>query len=319
MLALAAPLAALAQSAAPDWTRFRGPNGSGVSAARDVPIEFGPGKNVAWRLELPTGYSSPVLYHDRIYVTGARQKTLVTFAVDRATGRILWERDVPAEAKPPVDKRNHPASPSVAVDASGVYVFFPDYGLIAYDTAGKDRWSMPLGPFDNIYGMGASPVLVGDLLVLAIDQSTGSYLLALDARSGRQRWKTARPEAKSGHATPIVWRAGDGQDEILLPGSFLLTAYDVSTGARKWWVRGLSFEIKSMPVIGNDTLYINGYGAPENDPGRKINVPPADEVWPQADADKNGVLSKPEFPKYSAAFWFDVADLNVDKVLTRDE
>jgi outer membrane protein assembly factor BamB len=167
--------------------------------------------------------------------------------------------------------------------------------------------------------MGASPVIVGDLLILACDQSTGSYVMALDKRTGKQRWKTMRPEAKSGHATPIVWRAADGRDEILLPGSFLMVAYDVQTGAKRWWVRGLSFEIKSTPVVHNGTMFINGYGAPENDPGRKINVPPGEEVWKTADVDGNGVLTKPEFPKFSASFWFDVADLDMNKSLTRDE
>jgi outer membrane protein assembly factor BamB len=167
--------------------------------------------------------------------------------------------------------------------------------------------------------MGASPVIVGDLLILACDQSVGSFLMAVDKRTGRERWRTPRPEARSGHATPIVWRAPDGKDQLLLPGSFLLTAYDPATGRRLWWVRGLSFEIKSTPVIGGDTLYINGYGAPDNEPGRKIVVPPADEVWPTADADRNGTLAKAEFPKFSNAFWFDVADLNANGALTKDE
>ena len=307
------------ETATAEWNRFRGPNGSGVSSTKDVPIEFGPAKNVVWRLELPTGHSSPIVSGDRIYVTGVRGTALVTFAVDRLKGTIIWERPAPAPPKPPVDKRNNPASPSVAVDALGLYVFFPDFGLVAYGHDGTERWRHPLGPFDNIYGMGASPVVVGDLIVLACDQSTGSYLLAVDRRTGADRWKTPRPEAKSGHATPIVWRAADGRDEILLPGSFLLTAYDAVTGAKRWWVRGLSFEIKSTPVISGDTLFINGYGAPENDPGRKINVPPADEVWPTADIDKDGTISKAEFPKFSAAFWFDVADLNLNGSLSKDE
>ena len=80
---------------------------------------------------------------------------------------------------------------------------------------------MPLGPFSNIYGMGASPIIVGDLLVLPCDQSIGSYLMALDKRTGKVRWKVDRPEAKSGHSTPILWRGPDGRDQILLPGSLL--------------------------------------------------------------------------------------------------
>jgi outer membrane protein assembly factor BamB len=319
--ALAAPVAMTLSLAAapPDWSRFRGPNGSGVSSAANVPTEFGPQKNLLWRLALPPGHSSPILFGDRIYLTAFRGDALVTIAIDRSRGSILWERAAPAVKTKVVDKRNNPASPSPAVDNTGVYVFFPDYGLIAYDTSGSERWKMPLGPFNNIYGMGASPVIVGNLVILACDQSLGSYVMAVNRRTGRIQWKVERPEAKSGHSTPIVWRGPDGKDQILLPGSFLLTAYDVATGRKLWWVGGLSFEMKSTPVIGGDTIYVNGYGAPVNDPGNKISVPPADEVWKTADADGNGVLSKAEFPKFTQAFWFDVADLDTNGSLTRDE
>jgi outer membrane protein assembly factor BamB len=303
----------------PDWSRFRGPNGSGISAATNVPVEFGPQKNLLWRLPLPGGHSSPILQDDRIYLTAYRGDTLLTLAIDRTAGRILWERAAPAVKTKTIDKRNNPASPSPAVEADGVYVFFPDYGLVAYDAAGKERWKIPLGPFNNIYGMGASPVIVGDLVVLACDQSLGSFIMAVSKRTGRIQWKVDRPEAKSGHSTPIVWRAPGGKDQVLVPGSFLLTSYDAATGRKLWWVGGLSFEMKSTPVIGGDTIYVNGYGAPVNDPGNKVSVPPAEEVWKTADGDGNGVLSKAEFPKFTRAFWFDVADLDANGSLTRDE
>ena len=305
--------------AAPDWSRFRGPNGSGISAATNVPTEFGPAKDLLWRLELPQGHSSPILQGDRIYLTALRANVLVTIAVDRSTGRILWERAAPEVKTNVVDKRNNPASPSPAVEEHGVYVFFPDYGLIAYDASGKELWTMPLGPFNNIYGMGASPVIVGDLLILACDQSLGSYIMAVHKRTGRVQWKIDRPEAKSGHSTPIVWRGPDGKDQVLVPGSFLLTSYDAASGRKLWWVGGLSFEMKSTPVIGGDTVYVNGYGAPVNDPGNKVTVPAADEVWKTADTDGDGVLSKTEFPKFTQPFWFDVADLDLSGGLSRDE
>ncbi len=301
------------------WARFRGPNGSGLSTAANVPTEFGPAKNLAWKLPLPAGHSSPILLGNRIYLTGFRGDQLSTIAIDRTKGTIVWEREAPQVKTRVIDKRNNAASPSVAVESGAVYAFFPDYGLLAYDENGKERWKLPLGPFNNIYGMGASPVIVGDLLLLALDQSTNSHLLALDKRTGKERWRVARPEARSGHATPIVWRAPNGQDQILLPGSFLLTAYEPATGRKIWWVRGLSFEIKSTPVIAGDTIFINGYGSPENDPGRKINVPPADEVWKTADANADGVLVKGEFPKFSAAYWFGIADLDTDGKMTKDE
>ena len=167
--------------------------------------------------------------------------------------------------------------------------------------------------------MGASPVIVGNLVVLACDQSLGSYLLALDKRTGKQVWKIDRPEAKSGHSTPMLWKDKDGRDQILLPGSFLLTSYDARTGKKLWWVGGLSFEMKSTPVIGGDTIYVNGYGAPVNDPGNKVSVPPADEVWKTADTNGDGVIAKAEFPKFTQAFWFDVADLDINGSLNKDE
>ena len=114
------------------------------------------------------------------------------------------------------------------------------------------------------------------------------------------QWKVDRPEAKSGHSTPILWRAPDGKDQILLPGSFLLTSYDAATGKKLWWVGGLSFEMKSTPVIGGDTIYVNGYGAPVNDPGNKVTVPAADEVWKTADADGNGDAVEDRVPEVHA-------------------
>jgi outer membrane protein assembly factor BamB len=310
--ALLALSAGLRAASAPDWSRFRGPNGSGVSTATNVPTEFGPSKNLIWRLALPPGHSSPILQGDRIYLTAFRGDALVTMAIDRLKGTVLWERAAPQVKTKLVDKRNNPASPSPAVEANGIYVFFPDYGLLAYDASGKEQWKIPLGPFNNIYGMGASPVIVGDLVVLACDQSLGSFVMAVDKRTGRVRWK-------SGHSTPILWRGPDGKDQILVPGSFLLTSYDAATGKKLWWVGGLSFEMKSTPVIGGDTIYVNGYGSPQNDPGRKVNVPVADEVWKTADADGNGVISKAEFPKFTQDFWFDVADLDLNGSLTKDE
>ena len=319
LISAIALVASVRAAADPDWSRFRGPNGSGLSAAKDVPTEFGPAKNVLWRLPLPPGHSSPILHRDRLYLTGYGGNTLLTLAIDRNAGRVLWERAAPEVETRVVDKRNNPASPSPAVDDEGVFVFFPDYGLVGYDLTGKALWDIRLGPFNNIYGMGASPIIVGDLVVLACDQSVGSYIMAVEKRTGKVRWKVDRPEAKSGHSTPIVWRGPDGRDQVLVPGSFLLTAYDAATGRKLWWAGGLSFEMKSTPVIGGDTIYVNGYGAPVNDPGNKVSVPAADEVWKTADADSDGVLSKAEFPKYTPAFWFGVADLDTNGSLTKDE
>ena len=199
---------------APDWSRFRGPNGSGISTATKVPTEFGPDKNLLWRLPLPQGHSSPILQGDRIYLTALRDDTLVTIAIDRGTGKILWERGAPQVKTVVVDKRNNPASPSPAVEDNGVYVFFPDYGLIAYDRGGKQLWAMPLGPFNNIYGMGASPVIVGDNVILACDQSLGSYVMAVNKRTGRVRveGRSARSQERPLDADRLARAGRQGSD-----------------------------------------------------------------------------------------------------------
>ena len=243
----------------------------------------------------------------------------MTIAIDRPQGTDpLGARRRPASTTKIVDKRNNPASPSPAVEANGIYVFFPGLRAGRVRVDGRERWKMPLGPFNNIYGMGASPVIVGNDVVLACDQSTGSFVMAVDKRSGalagrrRARRRRAATRRRSSGARRTA------ATEILLPGSFLLTAYDAATGAKRWWVRGLSFEIKSTPVVAGDTIFINGYGAPQNDPGRKVVVPPASEVWKTADADGNGVMSKAEFPKLGPN-WFSMVDLDANGSLSPDE
>ena len=316
-------VALLAAAPDTDWSRFRGPNGSGVSPTKGLPTEFGPENNVVWKTTLPQGFSSPIIYGDRIYLTGKRDEALLTIAIDRGTGKILWEREAPRVRKEPLDKRNHPAAASAAVDGQHVIVFFGDYGLVGYDVNGKELWKQPLGPFNNIYGMGASPVIVDDKVVIACDQSLNSFVAAFDKKTGKERWRTARPEAKSGHSTPILWTPAGGRKQILLPGSFLLNAYDAATGKRLWWVGGLSFEMKSTPVIMGDTLYINGFGSPENNPGQKVNVMTTEEAFSKHDANKDGKLVREEMPEdnknHAARMGLAFADLDNDKMLSRPE
>src|SRR3989449_5696704 len=293
---------------APDpesWSRFRGPNGSGVSISTRLPAELGPDKNVIWKVALPFGHSSPALTRDRIFLTATRSDRLVTICLDRQTGKILWEREAPRARVEKLDSRNGPAGPTPATDGTNVYVFFADFGLLSYDMDGRERWRVPLGPFNNLYGMGAAPLLVGDTVVLACDQNTDSFIIAGAHRARRVRWKTPRPEAHSGHSTPILYTPAGAPTQIVVPGSFLLTAYAAATGEKIWWVRGLSFELKSTPVVSGDTLYINGFGSPENQPGAQKPIPPFEEVVAQY-AGAGGRLLLSDLPNGKARFWIDL-------------
>jgi len=305
-------------SSAEEWSRFRGPNGSGVAASESLPLRFGPGENLIWRAPVPPGHSSPVLTKDSVFLTAARGETLLTLRLDRSDGRVLWEREAPRDRADSLDKRNSPASPSPVTDGEAVYVFFSDFGLLSYEVDGRERWRLPLGPFNNLYGMGASPILVGELLVLVCDQNTNSFILAVDKQNGRVKWKTPRPEAKSGHSTPVVYRADSGQEQIIVPGSFYLTAYAAETGEKVWWAKGLSFEMKSTPVLHEETAFIHGFGFPENQPGGRIEVPSVEEAFAR-DANADGRLSPEELPDDRSRSRISFIDLDGDGSLTPDE
>ena len=128
-------------------------------------------------------------------------------ALDRATGRELWRREVPRRqtggSRTSTARHRRRRSPT----AHSVYAFFQDFGLIAFTTDGKELWQMPLGPFNMFYGFGASPIVVDGTLVLPVDQDTGSYLLGVDAKTGKPRYKIDRPGVISGYSTPTVYRA----------------------------------------------------------------------------------------------------------------
>ncbi|MBK9385745.1 MAG: PQQ-binding-like beta-propeller repeat protein [Planctomycetes bacterium] len=311
----AVALAAQEPAPLPAWSRFRGPNGAGSASPARLPVHLGDPELKLWRTELPAGHSSPVLSGEHVFLTAEENETLFLYALARTDGRVAWRREVARERRDVVDQRNHPASPTPAVDAQRIVVFFPDVGLLAFDHAGKELWKKPLGPFRNVYGMGASPILAGELALLACDQNQGSYLLAVDARSGETRWKAERPWARSGHCTPILWRTPQGEEQVLLPGSFELDAYALASGERRWWVQGLSFEMKSVPVMLGDTLYINGYGSPENDPGRVVERPELNAL----DTNGDGVLARDEVKDPLLGEWHAFVDLDGSKTLDAAE
>ena len=302
-----------------DWNRFRGPNGSGVIEATGLPLDFGPETNVVWKTTVAPGFSSPVISGDRLLLTAFENDQLITTSLDRQSGRMLWRQTVERTRVDRPDSRNHSAAASAAVDAAGnVYVFFGEFGLVAYDREGVEQWRHPLGPFDNIYGMGASPIVADNLVLLACDQQNGSFLLAVDADTGEVRWKVDRPEAKSGHSSPVLYDPPDGPLQVLVAGSFLLTAYDVATGEKRWWVGGLPFEMKSTPVMDGDTLYIHGFSTPLNQQGRQVEVDSWEDTIAVHDANGDNLITPDEFPQGRTRGFFSFVDLDGDGQLDED-
>jgi len=277
---------------------------------------FGPEKNVIWKTPLPPGHSSPVLTRDRVFVTAydkekelgsqppadgakgnARGKNhkLLVICLERQTGKLLWQREVPRTREGRLQNVNNPASPSPVTDGTNVYVFFQEFGLVSYDGAGKERWRLPLGPFNMFYGFGASPILVDDKVILPVDQdSPSSYLMAVDKTSGRVLWKVERPAVISGYSTPIIYQPKQGPKQIVIPESFQLSAYSVADGKRVWWVRGLACEMKSIASSDGEYVYINGWGFPQNQPGEQIITIGFEEAWARYDKNSDKLISKSE-------------------------
>jgi outer membrane protein assembly factor BamB len=274
-----------------------------VSDTSGLPVALGPEENLVWRTPLPAGHSSPVLSRERIFLTAFEGEALFTYCLDRRTGEILWRRRAPRDRSEKLDPRNSPASPTPATDGDAVYVFFGDFGLLSYDRDGGERWRLPLGPFDNAYGMGSSPVLVDDVVVLVCDQANGSFLLAVSKDDGGLRWKTDRSEYRTGHSTPVVYRPAEGPAQLLVPGSFRLTAYSLDRGEPIWWVSGLAFEMKATPILDGEVVFIHGTS------GDQAVIPPFEMVLPAYDADGDGRFSREEATK-DRVQWFGLMDLD---------
>ena len=159
---------------AEEWSRFRGPNGSGISSDTGFPVRFSRDRNAVWRTPVRPGKSSPVLTGRHIFVTAFDDRKLFTQCFDRTTGKLLWER---AEERPRAEVgnvRNEPASISPVTDGENVYIFFQDLGLISYDASGKLRWKTRLGPFTNTMRLAASPILSEDAVIIVVDQNDDS-------------------------------------------------------------------------------------------------------------------------------------------------
>jgi len=292
-LALALALAATL-GAAPDWSRFRGPNGTGVAPDETgVPARFGPETNVVWKTELPEGNSSPVFGDDAIFLTGFEGDKLFTIAMDRETGRIRWRREIVRERAGRLREPNNPASPSPVTDGENVYAFFQDFGLIAYGPDGNELWRKELGPFNNPMGLGSSPILADGKILQVCDSETDSFLLAVDAETGETVWREERPYSLRGFSTPVLWEPPDGGLQMIIPGSYELKAYDVETGEVVWFVRSLTWQLKPTPVIEGDRAYVLGW-AGSADLGQQEDVPPFDEVLAEQDANDDGKLQLEE-------------------------
>lgn len=308
-------LAMVPQTAIAQWPQFRGPNGSGIDTATGYPVKFSPTENVLWRVPVSSAQSSPVVVGERVYLTTSDAERLITICLDASTGRELWRREIKRIRKADVYHANDPAAPSPAADENGVVVFFEDFGLAAYTPDGKDRWMAPLGPFANFYGMAASPILVGDLVIMLCDQQKGSFLLALDAKTGTRKWRTERPTANIGWATPMIFRpGGSAPAELIVLGSTRLDSFSLDKGEPLWWMPLASEGAIGTVVAEGDTIFASTKGSAEPMLGT------FESLGEPHDKDKNKRLSRQEFAAIEGwAEHFGWLDTDKDDAVTMEE
>ena len=311
---LAGLLAAGATDTHAQWPQFRGPNGSGIAPGANYPVVFSPSRNVIWKIAAPYGQSSPVIAGGHVYLTASEGDRLLTIALDAATGRELWRRELRRAHAQKVYHANDAASPTAAADDEGVVVFFADFGLAAFTRDGKDRWTLPLGPFKSFYGMSASPIITGDLVVLLCDQRSGSFLIALDRKTGGQRWRQDRAMAVEGWATPIVFQPSAGPAQLVVLGTTRLDSYAIDSGEPLWWIPIGSSGSMGTPVAHGDTLYMSTTGSSEP------TLPTFDAIADKYDTNKDRRLSQPEFlADKEMGEHFGWVDIDGDGVITDAE
>lgn len=245
---------------AEEWQRFRGPNGSGISTDTGFPSEFGVDKNIVWKTPVRPGKSSPVLTGQHVFLTGHDQNKLFTQCFDRKSGRLLWEQSVERVYNEVANALNNPAAISPVTDGQNVYVFFKDFGIVSYDATGKLRWKTPLGPFVTSMGLGASPIVSGENVIVVADQLEGSFIAAFDRRNGETRWKIARSETE-GWGSPLLYPVAGASPFVLTTTRGVFGAHLASNGKRVLNQEGLGSAIVASPVLATDTVYAFGYGS----------------------------------------------------------
>src|SRR5215213_2321730 len=277
------------KAAAGNWPQWRGPDGSGISNEKNLPVEWSPTKNVKWKTPIEgRGHSSPIVWENKIFVTTAvegaevpgakaakhtienkdfvhpdsvganRKHTFKVVALNRESGKILWEA-VAWEGTPYDDRhrKSSYAASTPATDGKLVYAYFGSEGLYAYDFNGKLAWKSEVGKLANLgMGTGTSPILFENLVIVQADEDNGeaSFMVAFDKKTGKEAWRTPR-KIQISWSTPLLARTAK-RAELIASGTEAVIAYDPATGKELWRHKGLESNAVPSPVANNEIAFI---------------------------------------------------------------
>jgi len=290
MIAGTSAMAGSSPTAGANWPQWRGPGSQGISNEKGLPTEWSGTKNVQWKTPIPgSGHSSPIIWDNKIFLTSSIEGPVVpghaapkhmigndefkhpdwvgsdhsyTFKViciDADKGKILWEK-IPYDG-PVFDhrhRRNTYASPTPVTDGEYVYAFFGSEGLYCYDFSGKLLWKGNLGGIPQLgMGPGSSPVLYENLVIVTcdLDVGEGSYIAALDKKTGKEVWRTARNNHAS-WATPVLVTTGK-RTELVVNGAETVVSYEPATGKELWKCKGVESHAIPTPVVSGDIVVVS--------------------------------------------------------------
>lgn len=270
---LSAPPVAAAQNADPSnqWHQWRGPLANGVAPKANPPSRWSETENVKWKQPIPGfGTSTPIVWGNRLFVhtavkmetegqaTGRGPYKFMLLCLDRATGRVLWEKVVREEVPHEGHHQDHGyASASPITDGELVLAYFGSRGLHCYDLQGNHKWSQDFGRMRtrNSFGEGASPALHGDTVVVAWDDETDSdFIAAFDKRTGKELWRKSRNEA-TGWSTPLIVPF-EGKHQVIVNATSRVRSYNLADGELLWECGGQTANAIPTPVASTDTAYV---------------------------------------------------------------
>jgi outer membrane protein assembly factor BamB len=270
-----------------------------------------------WKQPLPPGHSTPMVFGERIFLTGHEDGRLSTICLERGSGKPLWMQTVTVESVEKVHQEGSPAAASVACDGQRVVAFFGSVGLVCYNLDGKLLWTRKLGPFRDEFGAASSPILVDGQVILNEDHDLDSFLLAVRGEDGRTLWQTSRDGFTRSYATPVVWEAG-GTRLLVVAGALQLVAYDLASGRQRWSLDGFARIVNSTPTKAGDMLYVCSW-SPGGDSEARIAMEPWSTALQHWDKNQNARLENEELPAGEVRARFFRIDLNSDQALDEVE
>jgi len=298
---------------------FRSDYGLADPACGALPGLFDTPGALRWRMPLDPGHATPIVSHGKIFLTAYQKETreLTVLALDEKTGETLWRNGIVVSKVEQTHQIGSPATATPACDGQRVYVFFGSYGLLAFDLAGAKLWEFKAGPFQDEYGAGSSPILFDGKVILNQDHDVDSFLMAIDATSGKPLWRTPRPDAVRSYSTPAVW-SHDGREELLVAGALELAGYDPASGKKLWWINGLARIVIPTPVPLGEMVYMASW-APGGDSSARISLGSWETALSKWDENHDGKLSRAEIKDAQVLDRFYRMDLNQDGVLDQKE